>query len=581
MKEDCATGMSAPHGCTDDMAVVERFMEALNERIGADRFRLWFDHVEITVAPADADEGAGKAAKDDTFVRPGSDGDIVVNVRNQFAADRMKANFLQELRGAAMHASPSKNLGVRIHVAAAPVQQALLPDATDAKAANESATATKPSRTSPKHKSAPSRANQRTGGTKSRRKSSQPIASLLDFDGRQPAAEINQQTATPRKDTPVLAPEPLAPVIAKHSRTDTNDGDEASTTIDQVAPSAKLTLSTFIHGGSNQLAYTAAQMACHSPGNATPLFLHGPTGVGKTHLMHAIADNFRRRHRMRRVVHLSAEHFTNDFIKSVGTSGLSAFRRRYRDVDALLIDDVQFVAAKKATLRELLYTIETLISAGRPLVFTANRSPSEIHGLNTELVGRMAAGLVCPVEPLCSPIRSTLMSRLIEERCPIAWNDGLVDELSGMIDGDGRLLSGVVNLVGTLQRMYKRMPTMDEIRQFGGQMLRSQAPPVTLQSIGRAVALVFDLEENQLHSNEQTRRVSEPRMLAMYLSRQLTSSAFSEIANHYGGRSHSTAIAASKKVENWIGDGKAIGRGPKALSAKQAVQRIEQILRTG
>lgn len=284
---------------------------------------------------------------------------------------------------------------------------------------------------------------------------------------------------------------------------------------------------------------------------------------------------------MRRVIRLSAEQFTNDFIKSVGTSGLPAFRRRYRDLDALLIDDVQFLATKKATLREMLYTIDTLASAGRPLVFTADRPPAEISGLTRELAGRMSAGLVCPMRPLDTTTRETLLRRLIAQHCPAAWPEEVIVEINGMLGGDGRMLRGIVNLVSTLQRMHRRMPTMDEIRQYGGELLRSQTPVVTLTAIERAVCEAFELDAQALRSGGQTRSISEPRMLAMYLSRQLTSSAFSEIARHYGGRSHTTALAANRKVASWLESGRSVGRGRQAMSARQAVERIESILRTG
>ncbi|WP_197137115.1 DnaA ATPase domain-containing protein [Crateriforma conspicua] len=626
--------MSSSHGSTDDKEVVDRFKEALMRRIGEDRFRLWFGQgVDITVQHGD-DQSSASESDQAAQLESRFDAAIVLNVRGQFAADRMQSKLQRELRAAAMAAAPQPTdgspppmWGYRIEVRPPAVQQTLADDIVDPAPPAVAKRAARPAATASHTDRRPASRRHRRGG-----RSSESIATLWDHSQQQrdqkecdrnaPAQQQDGQShdATRRQESKPrssrTADSTPAAAAASTDVAATTSIDEAASVADpsgnppsantpppknrsannhsaaansSSAPTpatggctgAEFTMANFLGGPSNQLALTAARMACQSPGSATPLYFHGPSGVGKTHLAQAIAAHMRQRHRMRRVMFLSAERFTNDFIQFVGTSGLSAFRRRYREVDALIIDDIQFVGGKKATLRELLYTTEALMEQGRPVIFTANRAPSEINGLTGELVGRMASGLVCPLLPLDNAIRVPLMQRLITQRCNIQWPSEVVDEIAGMIDGDGRLVRGVVNLVDTLQRMYGRMPTMDEIRQFGGDILRSQAPPVTLSTIERAVCQVFDLDDAILRSNAQTRTVSEPRMLAMYLARQKTSSAFSEIAKHYGGRSHSTAIAASKKVTAWIESGKLIGRGPKALSAEQAVQRIEQVLRTG
>ena len=344
---------------------------------------------------------------------------------------------------------------------------------------------------------------------------------------------------------------------------------------------SKMTSATFIPGQCNRLAHTAMVMACQNPSSATPLFLCGPTGTGKTHLLSAIADQLRRRHRMKRVIHLSAEQFTNDFISSVGNSGITAFRRRYREVDALLIDDVQFLGSKKATLREMLYTVETLSGGGRPLIFSGSQSPTEIDGLTSELAGRMAAGLVCSIQPLDGATRETLLQRWIAERCQQPVPDSLIDAINPMLAGDGRVISGIVNVINTLQRMFGRTPTLDELRQYAGQLLRAAKPVTTLSVIELAVCEAFQLPSDSLRGKSQTRAITGPRMLAMYLSRQLTSAAYSEIARHFGGRSHSTAISAEHNVKAWLAGGGEVGRGHAAMSAREAIQRVETLLRSG
>lgn len=543
MKEDCATGMSVPHGCNDGKDVVELFKEALEQRIGNDRFRMWFGHgvsFEISDKADAAQADTGSVAT----------GQVVVRVRGQFALDRLRKNFLSELRGAAMVACGSTT-NVAIELAAAPAAQTTLPIDGIAMVV----TPTKPVR---------STVARAATGSRGKMKS---MSSLIADGAGSVRRSKPSPTAVAQPELPLGDAEPFTP--ATHSKANV-PADAARTT---------MTVQTYVAGSCNQMAHTAMTMVSRQPGLASPLFICGPSGSGKTHLLSAIADQFRRRHRMRRVMHLSAEQFTNDFISSVGNTGITSFRRRYREVDALLIDDVQFLGAKKATLRELLYTVETLSAAGRPLVFSGLQAPTDIQGLSQELAGRMAAGLVCPVGPLDLTVREAILRRWIDASCNIQLDDDMIAQLTAMLAGDGRVISGVVNTINLLGRMYGRAPTMDEIRRHGGDLLRSAKPVASLSVIETAVCDAFGLPTDVLRSGAQTRAVSEPRMLAMYLSRQMTSAAYTEIARHFGGKSHSTAIAAEKNVKTWIEKGKSIGRGQVAMTAREAIERIENLLR--
>ena len=631
MMEDCATSMSAPHGCTDDKAVIESFKDALKGRIGAERFRMWFANgVTITVSNQASGNGAGNTthaastenASNDSPTEPiQGEYQVTLAIRGQFALDRLRQNFIRELRGAAMQAFGGRtDIILRLDEPAATqaelplsdgdnnneldgkptgtLQQGTLQQGTVQKGTVQKVTAAGRSRVTPGQASR----------VKSRRSRPQSITSYLsdatvakrdsravgkqherlgdksnggvqqlEFpeleggkdrvsrSGVRPALEVGSDNGD-RSASPARSSKQKSPATAAATPEDTNQ---------------RPTVSNFIAGTSNQLAYTALSMVCQAPQTASPVFFCGPTGSGKTHLMSAIADQLRRRHRMRRVMHLSAEQFTNDFISSVGNSGITAFRRRYREVDALLIDDVQFMGAKKATLREMLYTVETLASEGRPLIFSGLQAPSEIAGLSHELVGRMASGLVCPIQPLDIDIRRKILERWITERCPLEVPSALLDQINPMLAGDGRVVSGVVNMINTLQRMLGRVPTLDEIRQFGGNLLRGSTPIATLSVIETAVCDAFHLPHNTLRGRSQTRAVTGPRMLAMYLARQLTSSAYAEIADHFGGKSHSTAISAENNIKKWLESGKSIGRGQLAMSTREAIARVENLLRCG
>ncbi len=548
--------MSAQHGCNDNKAVVESFKEALEQRIGADHFRMWFSHgVRFQFDGAVAAEEASTAT---VGARPGDR--LIVHVRGQFALDRLRNKFMRELRAAAAQACGPR-AQVTLELDSVQAVQAQLPlDVAQPEQEQQKEPADRRRRSLGGHR----QRGQKPGNTKS-------LSRLMSE-----TSAVKSSRRSPRAKVASRHSQPSLPNLDRSSHSDST----AERAPGKSSPSAEMTGANFIAGPCNRLAYTAMTMACQAPASASPLFVCGPSGTGKTHLLTAIADQLRRRHRMRRVIHMSAEQFTNDFISSVGNAGIASFRRRYRDVDALLVDDVQFLGAKRATLREMLYTVETLAGAGRTMVFSGNQAPTEIPGLTRELSGRMAAGLLCPMQPLDQVTRETLLRRELAARCQIEVPDAMIQEINPLLAGDGRLIQGVANLINTLQRMHGRMPTMDEIHQFGGELLRAGKPVATLSAIEQAVCQTFQLPDQSLRAASQTRAVSEPRMLAMYLSRQLTSAAFAEIAGHFG-RSHSTAIAAGKNVQTWLEDGKSIGRGQAAMTAQQAIDRIESLLRSG
>ena len=357
-------------------------------------------------------------------------------------------------------------------------------------------------------------------------------------------------------------------------------GDQGPTQAQTRSHLAATSLSNFCVGPCNTLAHVAAKMVTDQPGSPSPLFFWGPAGTGKTHLLAAIRNELRNRHRLRRVVMLSAEQFTNDFTGAVRGSGLPAFRSRYRDVDALLIDDVQFVGGKRATLRELLYTVDSLLRGRCQLAFTADRPPLELDGLNEELAGRMAGGMVCPLKPLDQETRLKVLRGLAQVTHTSVHN-GVLEKMAEELVGDGRILSGAFNHLRTLGAMLERPATWDELLSSAPDLISAGRPAVNLGDIQKAVCDMFGLPAGSLSSRGQHRSLSEPRMLAMYLARQYTRAAFSEIGQFFGDRSHSTVIAATKRVESWLTGNKPLRRGPQSLAPRQAIEAIENLLRTG
>jgi chromosomal replication initiator protein len=339
-------------------------------------------------------------------------------------------------------------------------------------------------------------------------------------------------------------------------------------------------LDLLCEGSGNRLAMASARMVLDSPGTVNPLFLWGPHGVGKSHVLQALQEGLRTKYGMRRVILLSAEEFTNDFMAALGGSGLPSFRRRYREVDALLIDDVQFFSGKKATLREVLFTVDTLLRGRKPLAFAADRPPLELEGWGGELIGRLSAGVVAAIQPLDDEMRWNVLKQY-SERAGLQLREGVLEHLAQQLSGDARALIGAVNRLRLIQQVQGTPLTWDLVRQELGDLLEAGRVAVGLSDIQKAVCDAFGLPTGALQSREQRRAVSEPRMLAMYLARRLTQSAFSEIGRYFGKRSHSTVIAAEKCVQRWLEDGSNVEGPDRRMPVRQAIATIEGRLRTG
>ncbi len=511
--------MPALHQETDDTDVIGKIKEALIQRIGSDRYGLWFHNgVRFRL----------------------ESGVLVVEVNGDFALQRLRKNFFQQLQSATSQAH-GKLSNVRLELAPTPATT----QAAEAKAVPSDEPASPPQSSKPK----PPELRVRSNSTNDPQQIAALSSAAIDAQGRSPQTE----TADPGPA------QPTSP-----------------------ASSGAMTFANFAAGNSNQLAHTAAQMLAAQPGDAAPICFWGATGTGKTHLLNAIRHDLRHRHRMQRVILMSAEDFTNDFMTAVrGGTGLPTFRKRYRDVDALLIDNIQFFGGKSATLREVLYTVDTIISRRRPLVLAGDRPPLEIDGLSPELAGRMSSGLVCGLNPLEIEVRCELLRRE-SLRSFMPWDEDLILSLAQRIGGDGRLIQGIGRLVSMLQRMYRRMPTMQEILREAGDLLRRGSRSVAIADIERAVCTAFSLPAGELRSDAKSRNVSQPRILAMYLARQHTRAAYSEIGRYFGDRNHSTVIAAYRRAETWLQSNQAVGgRGKHGIKVQEAIETVENLLRIG
>jgi chromosomal replication initiator protein len=339
-------------------------------------------------------------------------------------------------------------------------------------------------------------------------------------------------------------------------------------------------LAEFIPGEANRLAYSAAQTAAERPGEYSPLTIVGPPGSGKTHLLEGIWRQVRERRTLQRVIYLTAEQFTNHFLEALRHSGTPSFRRKYRDVELLLIDDVQFFAGKQSTLVELVHTIDTLVRDGRQVVCSSDRPPAELRALGPELVTRLQGGLVCTLQPADFTTRLGIL-RQIAQRQHVRMPEDVLQWLASQLDGDARHLAGAINRLRAAADAHEQPIDLHFAQQSLDDLIHSSRRPVRLPDIVEAVCDVFGVESDQLKSSSKAAGVTLPRMLIMFLARKYTRAALSEISRSLGRKSHSTVVSAQHTVTEWLAAGKTVPHSNGSLRIEDAIKRVESRLRVG
>ena len=312
---------------------------------------------------------------------------------------------------------------------------------------------------------------------------------------------------------------------------------------------------SFIVGKSNELAYNAARsLADAGPIGFNPLFLHGTTGLGKTHLMHAIGGELRARQPGARVAYLSAEKFMVDFLAALRAKDTISFKQRLRSVDLLMIDDVQFIAGKDSTQEEFFHTMNEIISAGKRLVITADRSPQNLEGIQDRILSRMAWGLVADINAADYELRLNILhaklAGLKEQLGPsLTVPDEVIDFLARKITANVRELEGALNRTIAYARLVGKPVTIDFTRETLADLLRAHEKKVTIDDIQRRVADYYHLKLADLLSARRAREVARPRQVAMYLAKRLTPRSLPEIGRRFGNRDHTTVMHAVKRID--------------------------------
>lgn len=334
-------------------------------------------------------------------------------------------------------------------------------------------------------------------------------------------------------------------------------------------------LRTFVKGDGNAVALTACEMVLDRPGEITPLFLYGPSGTGKTHLLEGVWSEIRRTRPVgNRVVYLSAEQFTTQFLEALKGSGLPNFRQKYRRADMLLIDDVQFFAGKRATITEVQNTVDEMLREGRQVVMAADRPPAQLAELGTALTTRLASGMVCALQPGNQQMRLAIARQMCASR-RLEIPTAVLQYIAQHMPGDARHVGGALNRLQATRLALGRSIDMQLAREALADLVQANQRAIRLDDVQQAVCDVLGMQSAELQRDVKAKSASHPRMLAMYLARRHTRAALSEIGEHFGRRSHTTVVSAQKKVEAWIAAHASLTVNGRTWSIEQAIREIE------
>ncbi len=311
----------------------------------------------------------------------------------------------------------------------------------------------------------------------------------------------------------------------------------------------RFTFDQFVVGKPNEFAYAAARKVAEAkrvPFN--PLFLYGGVGLGKTHLMHAIAWHIREREPRRTVIYLSAEKFMYRFIRALREQNTVDFKEQFRSADVLLIDDVQFISGKESTQEEFFHTFNTLVDQGRQIVLSADKSPSDLDGIQERLKSRLNCGLVADIHATTYELRIGILQAKAE-RLEVQIPRKVMEFLAHKITSNVRELEGALNRVVAHAQLVGRDITLETTQEVLHDLIRANDRRVTIDDIQKQVASHFNVRVADMHSARRARSVARPRQVAMYLAKQLTSRSLPEIGRKFGGRDHTTVMHAVRKID--------------------------------
>jgi chromosomal replication initiator protein len=381
----------------------------------------------------------------------------------------------------------------------------------------------------------------------------QEMCHAADAEIRRVQFVVVQNPASDMFETETKAQESLQKAKANQNRKD--EMASISSPLD-----ARFKFDTFVVGKSNALAHAAARRVVESmavPFN--PLFIYGGVGLGKTHLMHAIAHAMEEHWPDKTVMYLSAEKFMYQFVRALRSNDTMNFKEQFRSVDVLMMDDIQFIAGKDSTQEEFFHTFNALVDQNKQIIISADKPPSDLVGIDERLRSRLAWGLVADIQPTTYELRlGILQAKRAQLQADVPAS--VLEFLALKVTSNVRELEGALNRIVAHADVVKQEITLETTQDVLQDLLRSHDRRITIDEIQRKVAEHYNLRMTDMHSARRARTVARPRQIAMYLAKQLTARSLPEIGRKFGGRDHTTVMHAVRKVEELIGDDKQIAQ---------------------
>lgn len=361
------------------------------------------------------------------------------------------------------------------------------------------------------------------------------------------AARADSQNTPPKASELSEAKPPV------HSRQNASASETQSLTSGISGMNPRNTFESFVVGTNNQFAHAACLAVAQAPGRTyNPLFIYGGVGLGKTHLMQAIGHHILPRTKSSRVIYVSSEKFTNDFIDAIQNGTLMKFRKRYRQADVLLIDDIQFLAGKERSQEEFFHTFNTLFDGHKQIVMSSDRPASEIAKLESRLVSRFEWGMTTELQPPDMETRIAILRKKASSM-NVVIDGSIIEFLAHRIRSNVRRLEGALVRVASLTSLGRMDANIETLEFLLKDILQEEAKrSVTIDQIQRRVAERFDIRIADMTSKRRPSNIAFPRQIAMYLARELTKSSLTEIGEAFGGRDHGTVIHAHKLVKSKV-----------------------------
>jgi chromosomal replication initiator protein len=496
-----------------------RLADAIAQRVGQQRFHVWFNNSTRLDLKQDGE---------------GSPSSLEIAVPNDFISEWINTHFGRPIQEAA-----AEVLGGPLQV-----NYAVMPDLFEKNSAKPQAKA----------------------GT--------VAAKSLDLNGDLSVTAVAVARA--------ISVRPLVPhgTVSPSVRT----GDDISTRSDyghsMPRPKLRHDLETFVVGAGTQLAFSTCQYVSEFPGaQYNPLFLHGNCGLGKTHLLQSLCRKFMIHHPTKRWMYMTGEDFTNDFLSALRANKLDQFRRKMRDLDLLVIDDVHFLAGKKATQEEFLHTFNAIEASGRQVVMASDDHPKMIEEFGESLVNRFVSGMVVRIDPPNHATRCDIL-RAMSDRNRLGLSDEVIGWVARRVTQNVRELEGAVTRIGAHVKLNGRAADIAMAQEALGDLDRQLVAPVKPESVLAAVCVYFGIENKDLLSGRRQRTISLARSVAMFLVRRTAKLSFPEIGARLGRKNHSTVISACRRIEKAVNENEPLvwtsAVGEREEEAAELIQRLEE-----